>query len=105
MRVKEQIEASKENFKIRKELAETKARIEVCAKYEEEQVFHGLLDDVSCNDGAQKHIHKFLDSQEIAITTEQCEDEIHIDIKASTQDNRANNAIQDREASGMDLNP
>ena len=105
MRVKEQIEASKENLEIRKELAETKARIEVCAKYEEEQVFHGLLDDVSCNDGAQEHIHKFLDSQEIAITTEQCEDEIHIDIKASTQDNRANNAIQDREGSGMDLNP
>ena len=105
MRVKEQIEASKENFKIRKELAETEARIEVCAKYEEEQVARGLLDDVSCNDGAQEHIHKFLDSQEIAITTEQRADEIPIDINASTQDNRANNAIQVREASGMDLNP
>ena len=105
MRVKEQIEASKESFKIREELAETEARIEVCAKYEEEQIAHGLLDNVSCNDGAQEHIHKFLDSQEIAITTEQRGDEIPIDISASTQDNRVNNAIQDREASGMDLNP
>ena len=85
MRVKEQIEASKESFKIREELAETEARIEVCAKYEEEQVAHGLLDNVSCNDDAQEHIHKFLDSQEIiAITTDQRADEIPIDINAST---------------------
>ena len=99
MRVKEQIEASKESFRIREELAE--ARIEVCAKYEEEEVARGLLD----NDGAQEHIHKFLDSQEIAITTEKHADEIPIDINASSQDNRVNNAIQDGEASGMDLNP
>ena len=100
MRVKEQIEASTESFKIREELAETEARIEVCAKYEKEEVARGLLD----NDGAQELIHKFLDSQEIAITTEQRADEIPIDINASTQDNRVNNAIQDGEASGMDLN-
>ena len=53
----------------------------------------------------RSHIHTFLDSQEIAITTEQRADEIPIDINASTQDNRVNNPIQDREASGMDLNP
>ena len=105
MRVKEQIEASKESFKIREQQAETEARIEVCAKYEEEQVAHGLLDNVSCNDGAQEHIQKFLDSQEIAITTEQRADEIPNNINASTQNNRVNNVIQDREASGMHLNP
>ena len=105
MRVKEQIEASKESFKIREQQAETEARIEVCAKYEEEQVAHGLLDNVSCNDGAQEHIQKFLDSQEIAITTEQRADEIPNNINASTQNNRVNNAIQGREASGMHLNP
>ena len=105
MRVKEQIQASKESFKIKEELAETEARIEVCAKYEEEEGAHDLLDDVSCDDGSQEHIQKFLDSQEIAISTEQRTDEIPLDINASTQDNRVNDARQDKEASGIDLNP
>ena len=104
MRVKEQIQASNESFKIKEELAKTEARIKVCAKYEEEEGAHDLLDDVSCDNGAEEHIQKFLDSQEIAIPTEQRTDEIPLDINASTQDNRVNDARQDKEASGIDLN-
>ena len=60
-RVREQIEIATEKYEITKELAEKRARIDVCKRFEEEVA----MPDFGDNDpnSAEEHIMKFLDSQ------------------------------------------
>ena len=60
-RIKEQIENATEKYKISKELAEKKARIDVCKRFEEEFVIPDLQDND--HNSVEEHIRKFLDSQ------------------------------------------
>ena len=60
-RIKEQIENATEKYKISKELAEKKARIDVCKRFEEELVLPDLQDND--HNSVEEHIRKFLDTQ------------------------------------------
>ena len=60
-RIKEQIENATEKYKISKELAEKKARIDVCKRFEEELVLPDLQDND--HNSVEEHIKKFLDTQ------------------------------------------
>ncbi len=60
-RIKEQIENATEKYKISKELAEKKARIDVCKRFEEEFVIPDLEDND--HNSVEEHIRRFLDSQ------------------------------------------
>ena len=60
-RIKEQIENATEKYKISKELAEKKARIDVCKRFEEEFVIPHLEDND--HNSVEEHIRRFLDSQ------------------------------------------
>ena len=59
-RIKEQIENATEKYKISKELAKKKARIDVCKRFEEELVLPDLQDN---DHNSVEHIRKFLDTQ------------------------------------------
>ena len=60
-RIKEQIENATEKYKFSKELAEKKARIDVCKRFEEELVLPDLQDND--HNSVEEHIRKFLDAQ------------------------------------------
>ena len=60
-RIKEQIENATEKYKISKELAEKKARIDVCKRFEQEFVIPDLEDND--HNSVEEHIRRFLDSQ------------------------------------------
>ena len=59
--IKEQIENATKKYKISKELAEKKARIDVCKRFEEELVLPDLQDND--HNSVEEHIKKFLDTQ------------------------------------------
>ncbi|XP_028403955.1 uncharacterized protein LOC114526547 [Dendronephthya gigantea] len=65
-RVKERILLANEKFKIREELAETEARIEVCTKYEDEEEIFETIDEIPCDDTHDRveHFLQFRSVQE-----------------------------------------
>jgi hypothetical protein len=62
-RVKEQIKISEEKFKMREDLAETEARIEVCTKFDCDDGHLTIIDELHSDDGSQQHMQRFLESQ------------------------------------------
>ena len=62
LRVKEQILLSNERFKIREELAEAEARIEVCTRFEDEEETFRTIDEIPC-DNTHDRVEHFLQSQ------------------------------------------
>ena len=61
-KVKEQILLSDERFKIREELAEAEARIEVCTRFEGEEETFRTVDEIPC-DSTHDRVEHFLQSQ------------------------------------------
>jgi hypothetical protein len=61
-RVKEQIKISNEKFRMREDLAETEARIEVCTRFDCDDGHLTIIDDLHSDDGSQEHLQRFLES-------------------------------------------
>ena len=61
-RLMKEIEVSKEKFKLKEQLAEKEARVEACARFENDGM-PVILDDGDQSKATQEHIEKFLRSQ------------------------------------------
>ena len=61
-RLMKEIEVSKERFKLREQLAEKEARVEACARFENEGI-SVILDDGDQSNATREHIERFLQSQ------------------------------------------
>ena len=61
-RLMKEIEVSKERFKLREQLAEKEARVEACARFENEGM-SVILDDGDQSNATREHIERFLQSQ------------------------------------------
>ncbi|CAB3998971.1 Hypothetical predicted protein [Paramuricea clavata] len=62
-KVKEQITLTDERFKIREELAEAEARIDVCTRFEGEEKSFRTIEETPCGDNAPDRVERFLQSQ------------------------------------------
>ena len=62
-RLIEQIETTKETFKLKEQLAEKEARVEACTRFENEGMSVIIDDDDNQNNATREHIQKFLQSQ------------------------------------------
>jgi hypothetical protein len=62
-KVKEQITLTDERFKIREELAEAEARIDVCTRFEGEEESFRTIEEIPCDDNAHDRVERFLQSQ------------------------------------------
>ena len=62
-RLIEQIETTKETFKLKEQLAEKEARVEACTRFENEGMSVIFDDDDNQSNATREHIQKFLQSQ------------------------------------------
>jgi hypothetical protein len=61
-RVKDQIQLSREKSKMKEDLVETEARIEVCTRFDNDGPFT-TIDELQSDNGSKEHLQRFLDSQ------------------------------------------
>ena len=105
-KVKEQILLSDERFKIREELAEAEARIEVCTRFEGEEETFRTVEEIPC-DSTHDRVEHFLQSQPIQDATPLDEQESSNNL-ASNQETGPTTLLETQIADASpltDLNP